>query len=170
MTSLERTGPEGSTTVDAEPSRRVPQWLRRVPRFLAVGATATAFYGLLYLVLRELMTPQWANIVALVASTLLSTGGNRRVTFHSTAAATIVPHHTLGLGLVVAGLGITSGALGLLGLVDPDAGRLTEVLVLGVANGLVGTLRFVSFSLVMHEDPAPAPEPQPDDDRVPAGL
>ncbi len=64
---------------------------------------------------------------------------------------------------------ITSGALGLLGLVDPDAGRLTEVLVLGVANGLVGTLRFVSFSLVMHEDPAPAPEPQPDDDRVPAG-
>jgi putative flippase GtrA len=135
---------------------RLVAWLRPAPAFLVVGAVATALYAGLYLVLREVTTPQWANIVALVLSTLASTAGNRRLTFHSTAASTVVPHHALGLGLVVAGLGLTSGALGLLAILDPTASRFAEVVVLALANGLVGILRFTAFSLVMRQDPVAA--------------
>lgn len=140
----------------APPLSRLTDWLRPAPSFLAVGAASTALYGGLYLVLREVVTSQWANVVALVLSTLVSTAGNRRLTFHSTAPSTVVPHHALGLGLVVAGLGMTSGSLGLLGMVAADATRTAEVVVLAVANALVGVVRFASFSHLMRPEPVPA--------------
>ncbi|WP_299053642.1 GtrA family protein [uncultured Nocardioides sp.] len=152
---------EWSAAPSAGPGTRLVAWLRPAPSFLAVGAASSALYGGLYLVLREVATSQWANGVALVLSTLVSTAGNRRLTFHSTAASTVVPHHALGLGLVVAGFGLTSGGLGLLAALDPSATRTAELVVLAVANALVGVLRFTSFSLVMRRDvesgvPAPS--------------
>lgn len=150
----ERSVPRAAAPVT--PGTRLVAWLRPAPTFLVVGALATALYAGLYLVLREVTTPQWANVVALVVSTVASTAGNRRLTFHSTAASTVVPHHALGLGLVVAGFGLTSGALGLLALADPTATRTAEVVVLALANALVGVLRFTAFSLVMTREPVAA--------------
>lgn len=117
--------------------------------FLLVGAGATLAYGLLYLALRLLLSPLWANAVALVASTVGGTQAHRGFTFGVTGRATIAPHQALGLGVLVAGLGLTSGSLWLLEQTSPDASRFAELAVLAVANGLSGVVRFVTFNLAM---------------------
>lgn len=130
---------------------RIP-WLRRVPVFLVVGATSSAAYVLLYLALRAGLDPQPANAVALVSSTLYGTAVHRRFTFDVRGRERILAHQGLGLVVLGAGLAITSGSLWLLARLEPDAGRVTELLVLGAANGLAGAVRFGSFLAVMRPE------------------
>jgi putative flippase GtrA len=113
--------------------------------FATVGVVFTGAYVLLYVLLYGRLGSFWANLVALVVSTVTETAAQRRVTFGVRGRRAVVRHEAQGLLLLAVGLGVTSGALWLLHAADPGAGRLVEVAVLGVANLLVGLGRFIAF-------------------------
>lgn len=115
--------------------------------FATVGAVFTAAYAGLFLLLHGPLGAFWANVVALVLSTVTDTAANRRFTFGVRGRRAMVRHQAQGLILLVVGLVVTSAALWFLHLADPSSSRLTEVLVLGLANLLVGLGRFTAFRL-----------------------
>jgi putative flippase GtrA len=120
--------------------------------FAVVGGVFNVFYVLLYVVLREGFSAQWANAIALVASTLAGTWGHRRITFGVRGRAGTVPHQTLGLALLAFGLAVTAGSLKLLEVSVSEPSRLSELLVLGAANLGVGLVRFGAFRIAMVPD------------------
>ncbi len=113
--------------------------------FAGVGGVFNVVYAVLYIVLRELMDPQPANALALVASTIVGTWGHRRVTFGVRGRARTVPHQVLGLALLAFSLAVTAGSLWLLALTVEDPSRLAELAVLAAANLGVGLVRFALF-------------------------
>ena len=117
--------------------------------FAGVGGVFNVVYAVLYLVLRELMDPQPANALALVASTIVGTWGHRRVTFGVRGRARTVPHQVLGLALLAFSLAVTAGSLWLLALTVEDPSRLAELAVLAAANLGVGLVRFALFRVAM---------------------
>lgn len=117
--------------------------------FAGVGGVFNVFYALLYVALREGLSAQWANAIALVVSTIAGTWGHRRVTFGVTGRAGTVPHQTLGLGLLGFGLAVTAGSLWLLEVSVRDPSRLAELAVLAAANLGVGLVRFFAFRVAM---------------------
>lgn len=124
--------------------------------FATVGGLFNVFYAVLYLVLREGLTAQGANAVALVVSTIAGTWGHRRVTFGVRGAARTVPHQTLGLGLLVFSLAVTAGSLKVLQLSVEEPSRTAELVVLAAANLGVGLVRFAAFRLAMVPERPPA--------------
>ncbi len=122
---------------------------RQLVVFATVGGAFNVFYALLYLALREGLSAQWANAVALVVSTIAGTWGHRRVTFGVRGVARTVPHQTLGLALLVFGLAVTAGSLQLLELTVEEPTRTAEVVVLAAANLGVGLVRFAAFRAAM---------------------
>jgi putative flippase GtrA len=123
--------------------------LRQLVVFAGVGGVLNVVYALLYLVLREPFSAQWANALALVLSTVMGTWGHRRVTFGVRSRDGTVAHQTLGLALLVLGLAVTAGALELLEVSVAEPSRLSELLVLAAANVAVGLVRFAAFRAVM---------------------
>ncbi len=117
--------------------------------FAGVGGVFNVVYAVLYLVLRELMDPQPANALALVASTIVGTWGHRRVTFGVRGRARTVPHQVLGLALLAFSLAVTAGSLWVLALTVEDPSRLAELAVLAAANLGVGLVRFALFRVAM---------------------
>ena len=113
--------------------------------FAGVGGVFNVVYAVLYIVLRELMDPQPANALALVASTIVGTWGHRRVTFGVRGRARTVPHQVLGLALLAFSLAVTAGSLWVLALTVEDPSRLAELAVLAAANLGVGLVRFALF-------------------------
>lgn len=126
---------------------RRPSLLRQVVRFAGVGVLSTVAYGLLYLLLAPVMPAQGANLVALLATAIANTAANRRFTFGVRGRAGVVRHQFQGLAVFLLAWGITSGSLGALHLVAPDAGRATQLVVLTAANLLATLLRFVLLRL-----------------------
>jgi putative flippase GtrA len=124
--------------------------------FAMVGGLFNVFYGGLYLLLREGMSAQWANAVALVVSTIAGTWGHRRITFGVRGLARTVPHQTLGLALLVFGLAVTAGSLWLLEVSVDEPSRTAEVVVLVAANLGVGLVRFATFRTAMVPEEPPA--------------
>ncbi len=116
---------------------------RQVVRFAAIGVLSTLAYLVLYLMLRSFAGAQVANLVALALTAIGNTAGNRRVTFGIRGRAGAVRHQFQGFGIFLLGLAITSGALALLHLSDPDPGNLQEIGVLVAANLVATTVRFV---------------------------
>ncbi|MDX6324459.1 MAG: hypothetical protein QOK15_813 [Nocardioidaceae bacterium] len=123
--------------------------LVRLVVFATVGGVFNVVYVVLYLLLREWLSAQWANGLALVLSTMAGTWGHRRVTFGVRDSARTVPHQTLGLLLLGFGLLVTAGALAVLEASVEDPSRFAELLVLAVANVVVGLVRFWAFRRVM---------------------
>jgi len=75
-------------------------------------------------------------------------------------------HQFQGLVVFGIGLGLTTGALALLDVLVPGAGRITELVALVVANALATALRFVLFRTWVFRSPRPAvasPEAAPVD-------
>jgi putative flippase GtrA len=128
---------------------RLMALLRQLVVFAGVGGVFNVLYALLYVVLREALSAQWANAIALILSTVAGTWGHRRVTFGVRSNANTVPHQTLGLGLLVFGLLVTAGSLKLLEISVSDPTRLEELLVLAAANVGVGLVRFWAFRRAM---------------------
>jgi putative flippase GtrA len=128
---------------------RVKALLVRLVVFATVGGFFNVVYVVLYLVLREWLSAQWANGVALVLSTITGTWGHRRVTFGVRDSARTLPHQTLGLLLLGFGLVVTAASLALLDALDPDPSRFAELLVLAAANVGVGLVRFWAFRRAM---------------------
>jgi putative flippase GtrA len=123
--------------------------LRQLVVFAGVGGLFNVVYGLLYVVLREGLSAQWANAVALVLSTIAGTSGHRRVTFGVRSREGTLAHQVLGLGLLGFGLAVTGGSLWLLESAAHRPSRLAELAVLAVANLGVGLVRFAAFRAAM---------------------
>jgi len=105
------------------------------------------YSAVLYLLLREALSPLWANGVALVATTLANTAANRRFTFGVRGRTGALRHQLKGLAIFAVGLGVTSGSLWLLHATVPAPSRFTEMVVLTLANLFVTVMRFGAMRL-----------------------
>ena len=117
--------------------------------FACVGGAFNVLYGLLYVVLREGLSAQPANALALVLSTIAGTLGHRRVTFGVRGWERTVDHQALGLGLLAFSLAVTAGALWLLEASVDTPSRTQEVAVLVASNLGTGLVRFAAFRVAM---------------------
>ena len=117
--------------------------------FASVGAAFNVLYGLLYLVLREQLSAQPANALALVLSTIAGTFGHRYVTFGVRGTDRTVQHQVLGLALLGFSLAVTAGSLWLLDTTVAEPSRAQEVAVLIAANLGTGLVRFFVFRMAM---------------------
>jgi putative flippase GtrA len=116
-------------------------------RFAAVGVASTLAYLILYALLRTAVSPQWANLVALLATAIANTAVNRRVTFgvHGTDGA--MRHQAQGLIVFGIGLALTSGSLALLDRLSTTPAKHVELVVLILANLLATAVRFLMLRI-----------------------
>jgi putative flippase GtrA len=117
----------------------------QLARFAVIGVVSTVAYLMLYIALRGSMAAPWANLFALLVCGVVNTAANRRITFGVRGRHRAARHQFQGLIVFALGLGLTSGALGLLAMVAPGAGQVMEVTVLVLANAVATVLRFVLF-------------------------
>ncbi|SDU99308.1 GtrA-like protein [Microlunatus sagamiharensis] len=123
-----------------------------------IGAASAAAYLLLYLLLRSFTGAQVANVVALVTTQVANTAVNRRLTFGLRGSKGALGHQLGGLAAFAFGLGLSAGALWLLHRMDPGAGRVAEVAVLVVAQGIATVVRFLTLHAMMaRREPGAAP-------------
>jgi putative flippase GtrA len=151
------------STREAELASAAPAGiLGQLIRFSIVGVLSTLAYALLFWLLREGMSAQAANALALMATAVGNTAANRWFTFGVRGAPDRMRHQAQGLLVFALGLAITSGSLVLLQSITPDAPRGVELLVLTAANVLATLLRFVLYRVWVfgrhRSTPAP-PEP-----------
>ncbi len=116
-----------------------------LPRFLAIGVASTLAYALLYLALRGALGPGGANALALALTAVANTQANRRLSFRIRGRAGLLRQHAAGALVYLLALGLTDGALRLLGGLDPHPGRLLEVAVLVVASAVATVTRYVAL-------------------------
>ena len=118
---------------------------RQLVRFAAIGVASTVAHLVLFALLRVVAGAIVANVLALLVTSVANTAANRRLTFGVTGRDGAARHQLQGLIVFGLGLGLTTGALALLGHVAPDAGTAVEVAVLVAANALATVVRFVLF-------------------------
>ena len=118
---------------------------RQLVRFAAIGVASTLAHLLLFLLFRGVMGAIAANVVALLITSIVNTAANRRLTFGVRGREGAGWHQLQGLLVFGLGLGLTTGALALLGYVVPDASRAVELAVIVLANAAATVLRFVLF-------------------------
>ncbi len=131
------------THVEALRDRAPRGLVNQLVRFAAIGVASTIAYVALYLLLRDGLGAQAANAVALVATAVVNTAANRRVTFGVRGGAGWARHHLQGLGVFAVGLGLTSGSLIALHAATAAPPRALEVTVLVVANAAATLARFL---------------------------
>jgi putative flippase GtrA len=118
-------------------------------RFGIVGVLSTLAYLVVFLALRSVAPAQVANLAALLLTAVANTATNRRLTFGIIGRSGVIKHHLGGLAAFGIGLLLTSGALALLHLVEPNPTRVVEVSVLVVANAIATLVRFVALRRLM---------------------
>lgn len=134
----------------------------RAVRFAGVGIFCTVLYLVMFVLLRNGLGAQWANLLALLVSALANTVLNKRLTF-GMAGRPGAREHVQGLAVFALGAALTSGALSVLHAADPGAGRVLEVVVLVVATGVATVVRFVLFSRWVFAPPGIDATPPPID-------
>ncbi|GAB3666795.1 bifunctional glycosyltransferase family 2/GtrA family protein [Nocardioides korecus] len=112
--------------------------------FLIIGVASTLAYALLFLLLRGVTSPWWANALALLVTAVLNTAVNRRYTFGVRGPDGALRHQVQGLIVLAVGLGVTTAALAVLHAAGRP-GPALEVTVLTGANLAVTVLRFVAM-------------------------
>jgi len=116
-------------------------------RFAAVGVASTLAYLILYAVLRAAVSPQWANLVALLVTAIANTAVNRRVTFGVRGNDGAMRHQAQGLIVFGIGLALTSGSLALLDAISTHPAKKVELAVLILANLLATAVRFLMLRI-----------------------
>jgi putative flippase GtrA len=111
-------------------------------RFAAIGIASTVAQLGLFLLLRNEVGVLTANLISLVLSTVANTEANRRITFGIRGWAGAGRQQLQALVVFGLSLALSSGALALLGLMAPAAGRGAELVVLLAANALATVARF----------------------------
>ncbi|TDW81236.1 bifunctional glycosyltransferase family 2/GtrA family protein [Kribbella sp. VKM Ac-2566] len=130
----------------------------RVLRFCAVGVLSTAAYALLYLVLRQGLPAQVANLLALLITAVGNTALNRRITFGVRGIEGRWRHHLRGLVTFGIGWSLTAASLWLLhGMYDGVSAphQAVEITVLTIANLAATVVRFSLFQAWVFDDDAP---------------
>ena len=134
-------------------------------RFAVVGVLSTVAHLALYVLLRDVVGAQVANLVALLVTAVANTAANRRLTFGVRGRGGVVRAHLQGLVVLGLGLGLTSGSLAVVHAVLPGPSRTAEVVVLLVANAAATVLRFLLFRHWVFRptssSPIDGPEPFP---------
>jgi len=118
---------------------------RQLVRFAAIGVASTVAHLLLFLLFRGMMGAIAANVVALLLTSIANTAANRRLTFGVRGRDGAARHQFQGLIIFGLGLGLTTGALALLGVLAPAASQAVELGVIVAANAAATVLRFVLF-------------------------
>ena len=118
---------------------------RQLVRFAAIGVASTVANLVLYVLFRGIMGPIAANVVALLLATIANTATNRRLTFGVQGREGAARHQFQGLIVFGLGLGLTTGALALLGHLAPGASQAVELVAIIAANAVATVLRFVLF-------------------------
>jgi putative flippase GtrA len=119
-----------------------PSLPKQLVRFAAVGVASTLAYLAIFLLLRNGMGAQPANLFALLVTAIANTSVNRRVTFGIRGSRGAGRHQFEGLIVFGLGLALTSGSLAILhGLAHP--GLVLELTALVLANLAATVLRFL---------------------------
>jgi len=129
---------------------------RQLVRFAAIGVASTVAHLLLFLLFRGLMGAIAANVVALLLTSVANTAANRRLTFGVRGRDGAARHQFQGLIVFGLGLGLTTGALALLGHLVPGASQAVELGVIVLANAAATVLRFLLFRIWVFR-PRPVP-------------
>lgn len=129
-------------------------------RFGAIGVASTLAYLLLFFLCRNLMDPQPANLLALLATAVANTAANRRFTFGIAGTFDAARHHFEGLLVFGIGLALTAGALAVVhDGTTPD--RWLELATVTAANLAATAVKFLLFRLWVfrrrQSPPVPAP-------------
>jgi putative flippase GtrA len=127
----------------------------RLLRFCAIGVLSTAAYALLYLVLRQGMPAQVANLLALLITAIGNTALNRRITFGVTGVEGRWRHQLRGLVTFGIGWSLTAASLWLLHTAVTTPHQAVEVAVLTIANLAATVVRFSLFQTWVFDDDAP---------------
>jgi putative flippase GtrA len=148
---------------ESEPKARPRSLLAQLSRFVVVGVLSTLAYAALYLLLRQGVDAQVANVLALLTTAVLNTAANRRLTFGIRGRDDALRHQGQGLVVFALAWGLTAGSLALLHAVAPVAPHGVELAVLVAANLTATVLRFVLlrrwvFRAAEREGPATGPE------------
>ncbi len=114
-------------------------------RFLAIGAVSTAIYGLLFLGLGPLLGAVAASAVALAVTAVANTAANRRLTFGLRGREGRLRQYASGAVVFAIALGLTNGALAVLGALDPRAARALQLAVLVAATLAATATRYVAL-------------------------
>ncbi|HEY3558849.1 MAG TPA: bifunctional glycosyltransferase family 2/GtrA family protein [Kribbella sp.] len=128
----------------------------RVLRFGAVGVLSTAAYALLYLLLRQGMPAQVANLLALLITAVGNTTLNRRITFGVRGVEGRWRHQLRGLVTFGIGWSLTAASLWLLHTAVPAPHQAVEITVLTIANLAATVVRFSLFQTWVFDDDTPA--------------
>lgn len=116
----------------------------QLTRFAVVGLLSSGLYAAVFLIFGSLGNLA-ANLIGMVASTLLANELHRRLTFHAAAAVGWLRAQLQGGGLAVVGLLATSLALLVLQASVPDAGWNVSVLMVAAITGGIGLVRFAAL-------------------------
>jgi glycosyltransferase involved in cell wall biosynthesis len=117
----------------------------RLTRFLGIGVLSTLAYTLLFLALRAPLGISGANAAALALTAVANTQANRHLTFGLRGRTGLLRQHAMGAVVYVLTLGLTSGALLVLHVLDARPSRPLELAVL-IAAGVCATVpRFVAL-------------------------
>ena len=128
----------------------------QIARFTVIGVASTIAYVVLFLLLREVMSAQVANLVSLGVTAVANTAANRRLTFGISGRVNAARHQVKGLIAFGIGLALTSGALAALAPTHP--GRITEVSVLIAANLAATVIKFLLYRHWVFGKPKRAPD------------
>jgi putative flippase GtrA len=123
--------------------------VRQLASFGAIGVASTAAYVVLYALLREVSPAAAANAIALAATAVGNTAANRLLTFRVRGRASMARDHAIGLVALGVALAITSVSLVILNSVAPHHGRLSEVVVLVLANATATLVRYLLLRLAL---------------------
>ncbi|CCH78451.1 putative glycosyl transferase [Nostocoides japonicum T1-X7] len=122
--------------------------------FALIGALSYVLQLGLFGSLRELgVGAQLANVVALLASTVVNTAANRRWTFGIRGPSGTVRHQLQGLGIVAGTLALTAGSLGLLHVLWAAPPTWVETAVVGVATAAATVGKFVVMKRFVFRQP-----------------
>jgi putative flippase GtrA len=129
-----------------DPVPGVPAGLAgQLVRFAVIGIASTLAYLLLFLLLREVVPAQAANLGALLTTAVANTAANRRITFGVRGGTGAARAQLQGLAVFALGLALTSGSLAALDAVVAVPSTAAEVTVLVAANAAATLLRFLLF-------------------------
>lgn len=125
-------------------------------RFVLVGGSSTAVYGLLFLGLQS-FGYLMAHVLATVASSVLANEMHRRLTFRADERVGWLAAQVEAGGVSLFGLVTTSVALGWLDVIAGSAQPILQIALVAAVTGLIGLIRFTALRWIFGEaGPVPA--------------
>ncbi|WP_394940778.1 GtrA family protein [Psychromicrobium sp. YIM B11713] len=124
------------------PRRAAGLW-QQIGGFLVVGAICTAASLGIFAGLRPVTGTQWANLIALVLTSILNTELNRRLSWSIQDRQHWFQDHRRGLWVMLLALALTSSSLWLLHAFNPNPTVMEDVLTITAANVLAAVSRFL---------------------------